>query len=260
MSIITLTTDFGLTDTFVAQMKGVILGVAPDVQIVDITHDIRPQHVIGGALALESAIDAFPDGTIHVGVVDPEVGTDRRAIAVRTARSFFVGPDNGLFSSVLEKEPLVEAVKLNRFEYFHQPVSSTFHGRDIFAPVAAHLAAGVPFEKLGDTVSHLVTLDLPRPRRVNGGIEVHVIHIDQFGNLVTDLRSTMFEKWCVSNVTITVGDHTIEGLANSFADVLPQEPVAYFGSSGRLEVSVRNGSAWNALGIGCGDSMIVKRA
>ncbi len=255
MALITLTTDFGLTDTYVGQMKGVILGICPDARIVDLTHGLPPQDVVAGALALDASIDCFGPETIHVGVVDPGVGTDRRAIAVRTDRGCLVGPDNGLFSLVLARSPEFEAVALSESRYHRPQVSPTFHGRDIFAPVAAHLAAGVAPALLGERAEELVRLVLPEPARCEEGIELAVLVVDHFGNCVTNLTRNTFEQWvniereCVVRVTQAGGETVLFPLRETFGDVPVNQPVAYFGSSHRLELAVRNGNASHAFNI-----------
>src|ERR1044071_10245 len=163
MAIITLTTDFGETDTYAGVMKGVILGIAPDASIVDLTHGITSQDIVGAALALESALDYFPDGTIHVAVVDPGVGSDRKAIAIQTENFFLVGPDNGLFSLALDRHPHLQAIHLTNSQFHLKSVSATFHGRDIFAPVAAQIARGAPLLDLGAPIEDLTKLVIPKP-------------------------------------------------------------------------------------------------
>ncbi|MEX2387438.1 MAG: SAM-dependent chlorinase/fluorinase, partial [Phycisphaeraceae bacterium] len=186
--LLTLLTDFGHTDTYVGQMKGVIAGIAPQATAIDLIHVVPPQQVLVAAVMLEAAVEAFAAQTIHVAVVDPGVGGARRAVAVRTEKGVFVGPDNGLFTAVLERWPAVEAVALTNRQYQRDTVSATFHGRDIFAPAAAHLAAGVPMHDLGDSVdpATLVQLNLPQPTPTDHGMTLHVLWIDHFGNLITD--------------------------------------------------------------------------
>lgn len=238
--LITLTTDFGTADTFVAQMKGVILGIAPQARIVDITHHIPPQDVTTAALALDDTVDAFADGAIHVVVVDPGVGGSRAAIAVRTDRFTLIGPDNGVFSAVLARHTVHRGVTLTNPAYHRHPTSATFHGRDIFAPVAGHLAAGCAFDDLGKGHSQLVTLDLPAPKPIADGLELRVLRIDHFGNLLTNLK----QADCPAGpVVVQVGMVTVRGIRRTFADVSPGDAVAYFGSGGRLEIAVRNGDA-----------------
>ncbi len=256
--IITLTTDFGLEDPYVGVMKGVILGIAPDVALVDLCHQVPPQDVMAGAVALEAAAPHFPAGTIHLAVVDPGVGSARAAVAVQTENAWYVGPDNGLFTLALAADPVVRAVRLTNPVYQKRPVSATFQGRDIFSPAAGHLAAGVELSRLGEPSHVLATLPFPTPMQRNGGLEVHVIHVDRFGNLVTDLTSEQLVEWLESHphgrCMFEVGSHTVP-LARTFADVAVGEPVAYVGSGGRLEIAIRNGSAVAGLGLRSGASI-----
>lgn len=256
MRVITLTTDFGLEDAFAGIMKGVILGIAPEARIVDLCHGIPPQDVVAGALALESAVGVFPAGTIHVGVVDPGVGSERAAIAVRTARSIYVGPDNGLFQFALELDPMLEAVRLTN-PTFHRPeVSTTFHGRDVFAPVAAHLALGATLESLGEPIESLTPLPVLKPIVEGDVMHLQVIHTDRFGNLITNLRQDIFRAWAGSGndsvARFIVAGMEITGLARTYSSVVPGQPLAYFGSGGRLEISVRDGSARDVFGYSHG--------
>lgn len=250
--MITLTTDFGTTDTYVAQMKGVIAGIAPDVRVIDGTHDIPAQDILAGAVALDSLVDAFPDGTIHVAVVDPGVGSQRAAVAVKTERFTLVGPDNGLFTLVLDRYPPTAIVSLTNPNHHRDLVSATFHGRDIFAPVAARLAAGVTISRLGEPVNTLVNLNIPQPEVTTNGLSVLTLTADSFGNLITNLTQTFFNDWLTrantKGATVSVKGHALGPVRRTFADVQPGEPVAYFGSSGRLELAIRNGSAKDLAG------------
>ncbi len=187
MPIVTLLTDFGLEDEYVGVMKGVILSIAPQVRLVDLTHSVPPQDVRRAALILMNAAPYFPPDTVHLAVVDPGVGTERRPIAVRTGRGTFVGPDNGLFSFVLAEMETWTAVELREPAYRLPLVSTTFHGRDIFAPAAAHLASGVPVEALGPVVNNLATLPLPRLEIGESSLEGEILYADRFGNLVTSI-------------------------------------------------------------------------
>jgi S-adenosylmethionine hydrolase len=217
MPILTLLTDFGLQDGYVGIMKGVIWGIAPEVQIADISHAITAQDVLQGALTLRRAAPYFPAGTVHVAVVDPGVGTSRRALAGRLGDQYFVGPDNGLFSLVLEQAEAqgraVEWVHLTRPEYWLTQVSAIFHGRDVFAPAAAYLANGVPLIKLGEPIHDPLRLALPQPQRTAGGWSAEVIHIDHFGNLATNLRRDQADpaRALVSHIQ----DKEIQGVVQS---------------------------------------------
>ncbi|MEX0745107.1 MAG: SAM-dependent chlorinase/fluorinase [Phycisphaeraceae bacterium] len=250
MPMITLLTDFGVTDTYVGQMKGVIASVAPGATVIDLTHAVPPQQIVVGALMLDAAVDAFDDDAIHVAVVDPGVGSQRRPLAVRTSHGIYVAPDNGLLTAVLARYRAYQVVALTNRRYQRTNVSATFHGRDVFAPAAAHLAVGVKLTELGEPVdpATLVRLDLPQPVRHAEGMTLHVLWVDPFGNLVTDLRAEQLD----SDARVTLDDTTILTIADTFSDVPVGEPVAYFGSSGRLEIAVRNGSAAARFDAGSG--------
>ena len=263
---ITLLTDFGLTDTYVAQMKGVIAGIAPGATVIDLTHDILPQDIAEAAYALDTAVDAFPLGTVHVAVVDPGVGSERRMLAIQAGGQFFIGPDNGLFTLVMDRLHIERVVQLTNPAYHRENVSDTFNGRDVFAPVAAHLAGGVAFEKLGEAIQgdELVRLDLARPLEREDGLELHVSAVDRFGNLITDLTPQMLASWQAAQPgehgepgpwTLHAGKRLIDSVGRTFSDAPVGEAVAYFGSSGRLEVAIRNGHASSELGLGVGDSL-----
>ena len=267
--IITLTTDFGTADTFVGVMKGVILHIAPGAQIVDLTHDIPPQSVHAGAYALASAHRYFPSGTIHVVVVDPGVGTRRHPIAVRADNATFITPDNGLLSYLLDKanafvehDPFVigrvavphnwHAIHLTNADYWLAPLSSTFHGRDIFAPIAAHIAAGVAITTLGTRTMDLAAFAIPRPQVGPGTAAGQVLHIDRFGNLITNLRQTDLPT---GKIEIRVGRTTIPVLSETYQDGAGL--VALIGGGGELEIAFRNGNASRTLGAPIGTDVHV---
>jgi hypothetical protein len=259
--VITLTTDFGTRDPWVGVMKGVILGICPEARLVDLSHDIAPQDVLEGALCLEAAADFFPPGTIHLAVVDPDVGSSRRPLALRAAGQCYVGPDNGLFSLVIARAGAVEAVELTAREYRLPAVSRTFHGRDLFAPAAAHLASGVPLRRLGPAVTDPEKLVPPPARREGGLIAGEVIGADRFGNLLTsvteeDLASLEGPRGLV----VEIGGIRVGALLSSYSDALSGGPGAIVGSTGRLEVFVREGSAQSTLALGRGAPVVVKRA
>lgn len=252
--VITLLTDFGTRDAYVAAMKGVILGICPEATIVDVTHEVPPQDVRAGAFLLAEAAPYFPEGTIHVAVVDPGVGSARRPIAAETARAHLVGPDNGIFQRFLRSAPLCRAVEIANPHYRRPDVSSTFHGRDLFAPAAAHLARGVDLSELGPPVHTLAELELPRPRQAPGLVEGEVIHVDRFGNLITNLESR--DLGAVR--AVEVPGAFLSGLSRTYADVEPGALLALIGSGGLLEISVRDGSAAAALGAGRGARVAVR--
>lgn len=249
MTIITLTTDFGLSDGYVGAMKGVILGIAPDARLVDLSHEITPQNVRQGAYILESAIPYFPGGTVHVAVVDPGVGGNRRPLLVTTPRAAFVGPDNGLFTFALDA-PAAQAWALDRPAYWLSDVSRTFHGRDIFAPVAAHLAAGVAPQAVGTPITDALRLPLQMPqRRGNNRILGHVIHIDRFGNLISNIPAA----WIMTGVwTCDIAARHIPRISDTYSAGAPGELLALIGSRGTLEVAIREASAAQTLGARVG--------
>jgi S-adenosylmethionine hydrolase len=257
MNIITLTTDFGLEDAYVGVLKGVILGINPAATIVDLCHAIPPQDVRAAAFLLHTAWPYFPPGTIHVVVVDPGVGSQRRAIAVDAGTATFVAPDNGVLSYVLAEVKEAQAVHLTNRRYWLPQMSATFHGRDIFAPVAAHVSLGVPLTALGEPLSlgELVTFPLPCPERQGDGWVGHVVHVDHFGNLVTDLEAGVIGD--PQSVVIEVGGQRIFGLRRTYADEAPGEPMALIGSSGRLEIAVPGGHAARWLKAQPGDRVRV---
>jgi S-adenosylmethionine hydrolase len=261
MTAITLLTDFGLRDGHVGAMKGVIHGIAPDAALVDISHSIPPQDIRHAGFVLATAYAYWPPGTIHVIVVDPGVGTGRRAVAVRTIRGTFVAPDNGVLSYVLAREQVTKAVALANPAYWHHPVSAVFHGRDIFGPAAAHLARGVPLEALGEAIEPpgLVRFPVPVPSYHNDGrITAHVQHIDGFGNCTTDLPGDALDasaRW-----RIQAGRRTIEGLHHTFGDVPEGEPVALVDSTGFVAIAVRNGNAAEVLGLAIDQPVVLHPA
>lgn len=260
MSIITLTTDFGLEDGYAGTMKGIILGIAPTATIVDITHNIAPQDVREAAYTLYTAYSYFPQGTIHVVVVDPGVGSERRAIALRTPRAAFVAPDNGVLSYVVAGERVEEIVDLTNPRHHLSPVSRTFHGRDIFAPAAAHLARGIPLAELGQPLAEIITFPLPRPQsRPDGTIVGQIIHVDRFGNLITSIMSKdLTDHLLLGEAIITIKGQSIRGIANHYAEGAPGKLLALIGSSDHLEIAVSGGSASQTLGAKVGDEVLLK--
>jgi hypothetical protein len=255
--IITLTTDFGLSDAYVGVMKGVILSIAPRAVLVDLCHEVPAQDVRAAAFALYQAAPFFPADTVHLAVVDPGVGSSRRALAVHTDRGTFVAPDNGLLSLVLEGEVCHEAVTITSADFRLPGVSTTFHGRDIFAPAAAHLANGVPLSHLGSPAGLLVRLQLLKPEvRSTQVVVAHVLHVDRFGNLVLDVRADRLPHRPV----FEIAGRVIGGLSGTYADAAPGELVAYVGSTHDLvEIAVRNGDAAQATGAGVGAQVLIRR-
>lgn len=257
---IALLTDFGFSDGYVGIMKGVILGIAPQTPLVDLTHEIPAQDVLTGAWALHTAWHYFPKETVFLCVVDPGVGSTRNAIALRAGERTFVGPDNGLFSYVLAATSPERIVALDQPRYHRPRPSATFHGRDIFAPCAAHLAAGVPLGDLGTplTLAQLTTLALPAPLRDGDMLIGHIVHIDHFGNLITDLGPELADTYLAApDATMQIGASCITARVRAFADALEGEPFALRDSSGHLAIAIRNGSAARALGVERGTSVLV---
>lgn len=259
MSIITLLTDFGLKDGNVGVMKGVILRVLPEAQIIDLSHLIQPQNILEGALILARSVPFFPAGTVHLAVVDPGVGTARRPMAARLGEQFFVLPDNGLITLLLERAEAAgdpcEFVYLDQRQFWLPRVSHVFHGRDIFAPCAAHLASGVLLQELGSPIHNPVRLKFPAPELTAHGLWGEVVHIDHFGNLSTSIRREHLGD--MHNVRIHLGGVEIFGLVHTFGDRPPGELVALYGSTDSLIVSVVNGSAAERLGVKVGDPVEV---
>ena len=239
MRAITLLTDFGTADYFVGAMKGVILSINPQAVIVDITHEIPAQDVAAGAFTLLAAYDTYPEETIHVAVVDPGVGSSRRPIVVSAGNHLFVGPDNGLFTHILERGPAFAAFHITDEKHFRHPVSNTFHGRDIFAPVAAALSTGVNPSSFGPQISDPILLFK--------SAEPHVVYIDHFGNLITNITRDDLQE----GAKLTVNGHEISVFRRFFGENIgePDEPFAIWGSAGFLEIAVNGGSAAELLQV-----------
>jgi len=271
-SVITLTTDFGAGGAYVASMKGVILTINPKAVIVDICHSIEPQNVLQAAFILSTAYHYFPEGTIHLAVVDPGVGSQRKAIILKTSTNFFVAPDNGILSYIvdeLDKTPAkpasqtaikpeprklgarLEAMAITNPDFWHKPVSTTFHGRDIFAPVGAHLSLGVPMYKFGDSLSHVYAFTIPRPyHNAQGDLIGRVLHIDNFGNLITNIRSSDLPG---EQITVAIGNKQIHGISQFYAE--KEGLAAIIGSSDYLEISLKSGNAAAFLGVKVGQEI-----
>ena len=258
--IITLLTDFGTEDYFVGAIKGVILTRSPKAVLVDITHAIPPQNVRAAAFTLSAAYPYFPAGSIHLAIVDPGVGSDRRPILIEAAAHLFVGPDNGLFTLVLEQVPTARIRHLTNTAYFLPNPSFTFHGRDIFAPVAAALAAGVSPEDLGPPIQDLVRLETMQCKSAeDGSLAGSIMHIDRFGNCVTNLP---WDRWLALSATksfrLQVKEFQIRKLARNYSEASrPGEPFLICGSAGFLEISVQSSSAARELNIKVGDPIVV---
>jgi len=250
LPVITITTDFGHRSGFVGVMKGVILGIAPEAVVVDISHEVAPQDILEAQFLLERAEPYFPVGTIHVAVVDPGVGTGRRPILAQTSRCIFVGPDNGIFTPWLDG---AEIRRLDKKRFFNKEVSSTFHGRDIFAPVAGHLAQGRKPEDMGSIITDPVRKSLPHPTITSDGIEGEVVYIDSFGNLITNIFAEMLDK--MRKPVIRIGRRRIKGLADTYLEAPAGKPCALIGSHGRIEIAVPMANAAELLGISMGQKV-----
>ena len=268
-SVITLTTDFGLADSYAAEMKGVILGLNPRAQIVDISHAVGPQNLLHAVFLTQSAWPAFPDNAIHAVVVDPGVGTSRRAIALATPRGYVVGPDNGVLSAALPDEtrpsrqdgvapirlpPGYRAFAITNRRYMRETVSATFHGRDVFAPAAAYLSLGVSAEDLGERLDTILAFPpLQAERRADGTLAGRVLHIDHFGNVVTDARA---EDLPTGPFYVELAGQRVLGPARNYAGA--KGLIALVGGSGFLEVAQPNGSAAEALDIRIGEPVLIR--
>ena len=259
MPVISITTDFGQKDGFVGTMKGVIWRICPEAQIADITHDVPPQDIMSGAIALWRAAPFFPPGSVHLAVVDPGVGTQRRPMAAQIGEQYVVGPDNGLFTPMIAtaektRQPL-RFIHLNNPAYWLPEVSRTFHGRDIFAPVAAHLARGIPLDQLGTQFDEPVRLELPQAERTPEGWMAHVTVIDGFGNLTTDLPATALGDR--RDVVIRLRGRQVDGIVESYGYCQSGDLIALVDSEGYLEVAVVNGNAASLLDAKMGDDVHV---
>jgi S-adenosylmethionine hydrolase len=252
--IITLLTDFGLKDPYVASMKGVILSINPQCTLVDITHQVSPYDIKEGAFILAQAYSTFPKGTIHLSVVDPGVGSPRKPILFVTKNYFFIGPDNGLFTFALKREKLKKVIALGKMEFFLPEVSPTFHGRDLFAPVAAHLSFGIAPESFGRVIKSWNEISFPEPVLRQEKLIGEVVHIDTFGNLVCNIDYKNLLKFSKSRpFVIKIGKRTMRGLKKGYWEGRKDEPMALIGSGGFLEISVREGNAQRLLKAKKGD-------
>lgn len=257
MRVITLTTDFGPSDWFVGSMKGVILGLNSRVQIADISHAIAAGDVRAGAFVLAASYAAFPKGTIHVVVVDPGVGGDRNAIAVETENYIFIGPDNGVLSLAVGREATRAIHRLENRRYFRKIVSSTFHGRDVFAPVAAHISRGVAVARLGRGTQDFVKLNLPKPRAARNSIIGEVIYIDAFGNAITNIESELLQNGFGPDVRIRVSPKRILTFRKYYEEVQSGSPLGLINSAGLLEIAVNRGCAAGRLRLKVGSPVAV---
>jgi S-adenosylmethionine hydrolase len=253
-SIITLLTDFGTKEHYVASMKGVILNINPRCLLIDITHQISPHDVREGAFILANAYSFFPKGTIHLCVVDPGVGGARKPLLLVTQNYCFLGPDNGLFTMITQKESVKQIIALDKKKYHLSRVSTTFHGRDIFAPVAAHLSLGIKPNAFGHKTDSLEWLRIEEPLIKEGKLLGEILHVDTFGNLVSNIEERRLLRFIRGRpFVIRAGRRTIRGLKKGYWEGEKGEPIALFGSGGFLEISVKEGSAQKVLKMKRGD-------
>jgi len=260
--IVTLTTDFGLRDPYVAEMKAAILGICPAATIVDITHEVEKFNVRMGAHILASAAQHFPEGTIHVAVVDPEVGTQRQPLLIQTKRGFFIGPDNGLLTLAATIQGIIETIQITNRKFMLPEISSTFHGRDVFAPAAAYIAAGIPPREFGQITIETVKPNFARVTHNRAMLIGEVLHIDGFGNIITnisdqEMRLIHLEKTC----SVEVGDRQLRlEIGKTYGHSKLHQPLALVGSHGYLEIAVNQGNAAETLGTKVGDRIRITKS
>ena len=263
--VVALLTDFGTRDHYAGAMKGAILSIAPDVQLVDLVHDLPPHDVVAGAFALAAASPAFPKGTVFAAVVDPGVGTARRGLAAAAGGHLFVGPDNGVLTLALAGDPAARIRALAEPRFWRPRVSATFHGRDVFGPVAAHLALGVPLDDVGPPVTDPVRIPGPAVRALGAGEwEATVVHVDGFGNAITNVDAPALDEivrgiGARAGIAVAVAGAVVP-FVPTYADVALGQPCAVIGGTGRLELAVNGGRASEVLGVGRGDHVRVRRA
>lgn len=259
--IVTLTTDFGLKDPYVAAMKAAILGISPGVVIVDITHDVEKFNVREGAFVLGSATPYFPEGTVHVAVVDPGVGTQRRPIAIETKHSFFLGPDNGLLILPAEAQGIKHICELTSRRFMLSHVSSTFHGRDIFAPAAAHLVNGTALEEFGPQLTNVVRPEFTKVVRSKNFLTGEILHVDNFGNIITNIHARDIAEFREGMLLVEFPNHKVQvKVSHAYADSKLQEPLALVGSHNYLEIALNQGSAAAKFGSKAGDKITLSNA
>ncbi|MGR3294487.1 MAG: SAM hydrolase/SAM-dependent halogenase family protein [Candidatus Scalindua sp.] len=259
-SLITLITDFGLQDGYIGVMKGVMANINPSANVIDISNTIAAHDIFQAACVLNNSYNYFPKGTIHMVVVDPGVGSDRKIICLKTEDYLFLAPDNGVLSFVIAKEESPSIREITNGKFFLPTISNTFHGRDVFAPVAAHLSKGVNHKELGERIDKVNKIDLPKPiLSTDGKLTAEIIYVDSFGNLITNVNKEVIDRMKVGTerVLITMGRRRINGICSSYTDVGDNEALAIFGSSGYLEISVNLGSAGDVLKLKKGDKLIL---
>ncbi|MGI0149143.1 MAG: SAM hydrolase/SAM-dependent halogenase family protein [Thermoplasmata archaeon] len=261
--ILTFTTDFGTSDTYAGQMRGVVLSVVPEATLVDLSHDVPAHDVAAGAYVLQTGYSVFPMGTIHIAIVDPGVGTSRRGIAVRTERYIFIAPDNGILTRVLEEDPPREAYVLEASHYRRPSVSATFEGRDVFAPAAAWIARGVPISNLGPPAGEIVRLPVHRSPIESGvTVRARVLLVDRFGNVTLDLprrylEAALRDPGAVVRIHVSTPRGQVNAFCGTYAEAPGADPFLVWNSADHLEVAVRNGRAADKLGLAAGDDVEV---
>jgi len=255
--MITLTTDFGLKDPYVAEMKAVILSICPNAVIVDITHEVEKFNIRSGAFMLSSAVPYFPENAIHVGVIDPGVGTRRRSVVIQTRRGFFIGPDNGLLVLAAEKQGIICIRELANPRFMLPKISYTFHARDVFAPAAAHLTNGIKVEEFGPEIRKVVQPEFTKVIKRKDGWIGEILHVDDFGNIVTNINEEAVTQSCVKNfVSIELPCCKLKlKLCRTYAETKPQEPLILIGSQGFLEISLNQGNAAETFKAKPGDKI-----
>jgi len=259
-SIITLTTDFGLEDAYVGSMKGTILSINPGILLIDITHHLPAHQILRAAWLLRETGPRFPAETIHVAVVDPGVGGHRRPVLLRIADRFYVGPDNGVFGLLLEDFALQGAWKLENREYFLPSVSRTFHGRDVFAPVAAHLACGVPPDAFGPSITDPSRITIPLPHEETGQLTGQVVWVDRFGNCITNLTEKAVARWAEGDAFIVLAaSKMMTRISASYESIPNGEALILFNSMGLLEIACNKARADRVLGLNEGNPVVLKR-
>ena len=257
--IVTLITDFGLQAEYAGAMKGAILSANPRCRIVDVTHQIPARDILRASFVLKNAYPYFPEGTVHLVVVDPGVGTRRRPLILQKGRHFFIGPDNGVFTGILSAPGELTGYEIIREEFFRKPVSTTFHGRDLFGPVAGHLAAGLPPQKFGPPISGFALAEWPCPEQKENRLTGRILWTDPFGNLLTNVgRKEYGAVLAERNWRISGKGWRIELLSETYGEGKPGDPLALFGSSGYLELAVNQGRAADRLGMKPGDPLVIR--
>lgn len=257
--VITLMTDFGLSDTYAGVMKGVICRINPAARVIDLTHDIAPFNILQAAVQVADSYEYFPTGTVHVIVIDPGVGSGRKILCMKMNGHFFLAPDNGVLSAVYDPDGIEAMVQVTNRHLFLPEVSSTFHGRDIFAPVAARLAAGLVLEELGEATNKMVHIEIPVAEALpDGTMKGTILWVDHFGNLITNIRTAdLQDRFVGRDPVLSVSGRTIRGISSNFASASQGELLAVRGSFGRIEISVREGSAAHMLSAGPGTTIIL---